>query len=164
MAQRSSVTLSRFLVMFRLTINSFSASRISNTNAPIIQYPTTKDKRPIWDSRKLMTFRRNRQQLPHLVGGLWVGATEAEWPNGALAKLNPPAPTMDATVALLMSAASYSLMIIECGWLGIFNTVCFGMFMKNPCHQLWLDIEHMINKGWFTNIRRLLQHYMLIVT
>ena len=70
-----------------------------------------------------MTFRRNRQQVPHFVGGLWVGATEAEWPNGALAKLSPPAPTMDATVlgsiCCAMSAASYSLMIMECWWFGM---------------------------------------------
>ena len=114
-AQRSSVTLSRFLVIFLLTINSFSCSKSSKTNAPIMQYPTTKDSKPICDNKKLMIFRKTRQQLAHLVGG-GLGAAEG---GGPPARLSPPAPTIDAILALLISCGSNSLLVIESWLLGI---------------------------------------------
>ena len=109
-AHRSSVTLNLFLVISRFTINSFSLSNNSNRNAPAMQYPTTSDSKPIWDSKKLMTLRRKRQHFAHLVGLLRVGAAEGGGPPAA--RLKPPAPTMLAIVALLMSVGSNSPTLI----------------------------------------------------
>ena len=83
-----------------------------------MQYPTTRDSKPMWDNKKLITLLRNLQQLAHFVGG-GFGADEG---GGPPTRLSPPAPKVDPTcTTLLMSVGSNSLIIVGCELLGMFR-------------------------------------------